>query len=363
MALEKIPATIEEITPEWLTLALRSTGVIRNVSVTSANKALVAVQGSTGPLVRVTLSCDTHERGAPSSLIAKLTPSDADLRNLLGGQGMYEREIRFYEEIASDTPVPTPKHYYSARNVATHEYILLIEDLQNATLVDHLTGCSTDEAELAIKSIALLHARYWGRANSSALGWVPAYHEIGPSRQEHYVQQLPAFLEKFQHRAPEYLLDVCERFGPNLKTIFDQMSQDPITLIHGDFGLENMFFGTTESSQPLTVIDWQTIKRGKGVTDVGYFLGWCIDEQDRRSIENDLLKTYWSVLREHGVDGYSFDQLLHDYRLSFFNNIQVMVPAVARLDLSFQNWDELSTVVMRRLSAALEDHDVGTLLS
>ena len=49
--MEKIPATVAEITPQWLTQALRSTGVIKSATVTSDDRADVAFQGSTGPVI------------------------------------------------------------------------------------------------------------------------------------------------------------------------------------------------------------------------------------------------------------------------------------------------------------------------
>ena len=90
MAIETIPATVEEITPHWLTQALRSTGVIKNATVTSAYKDDKAFGGITGSLARLLLSYDQDEEGAPQSLIAKLPASDPSRRVSYSSLGSYE---------------------------------------------------------------------------------------------------------------------------------------------------------------------------------------------------------------------------------------------------------------------------------
>lgn len=76
---------------------------------------------------------------------------------------------------------------------SAHEYILLMEDLAEANVGDQLAGCTHDEAELAIRSVASLHAHYWGCEMSQPLAWVPKFGEIGQDIQDVYQQRLPIF--------------------------------------------------------------------------------------------------------------------------------------------------------------------------
>lgn len=89
---------------------------------------------------------------------------------------------------------------------------------------------------------------------------------------------MPIFKERYQDRASAYLLDTVARFGPKLKEVFGLLSRAPVTIVHGDFRLDNMFFGTATGGLPFAVVDWQLIKRGRGVIDVAYFLAWSIEE-------------------------------------------------------------------------------------
>ena len=76
MANLTIPDGPAELTPEWLTCALRQTGTIKDARVISVDaRPTGAGVGFIGQVVRVTLCYDMGEEGAPRSLIAKLPAS------------------------------------------------------------------------------------------------------------------------------------------------------------------------------------------------------------------------------------------------------------------------------------------------
>ena len=77
MAKLKIPAGPQELTPQWLTHALRQTGAIEGATVRSFDAETIAEGvGLIGQLARVKLHYDGPEAGAPASLIAKF-PAEA----------------------------------------------------------------------------------------------------------------------------------------------------------------------------------------------------------------------------------------------------------------------------------------------
>ena len=80
----EIPPGPEALTAKWLTGALRETDTINQANVKSfGTAALGKDQGVTGQLVRINLSYDTYERGAPRSLIAKFPSTDPKLREFI----------------------------------------------------------------------------------------------------------------------------------------------------------------------------------------------------------------------------------------------------------------------------------------
>ena len=122
MAKLKIPAGPQEITPQWLTHALRQSGTITDATVRSfESKTIGEGAGFMGQLAQVALLYEGSEAGVPRSLIAKFPsdiPENRDIGNLFR---FYEREARFYQEIADEVELRTPRRYYNAMAVEADE--------------------------------------------------------------------------------------------------------------------------------------------------------------------------------------------------------------------------------------------------
>jgi hypothetical protein len=110
-----IPESADELTPEWLTAALRARGVLQGARVKDVRREILGEgEGFIGQIVRLHLRLDRPEEGAPDTLIAKL-PIGLDQNRALGELlGAYEREIRFYEELAGEVGLRSPRCYYAA---------------------------------------------------------------------------------------------------------------------------------------------------------------------------------------------------------------------------------------------------------
>jgi len=93
-----VPADTDEITPDWLTAALREAGAIDHARVTSIQSGPVGHMGMTGQLYRLGISYDKAELGAPRSLLAKFSARHPEVRATVHSMGFYEREIGFYRE-------------------------------------------------------------------------------------------------------------------------------------------------------------------------------------------------------------------------------------------------------------------------
>ena len=108
----EIPTRLEEITADWLTGALRSSGVIdETTSVTSCDaKILGTGVGFAGDLARLSV---TYNGGAgPATMVAKVPTSIDDNRSGSEMLGVYEREIRMYEHVIPGLGVPHAQLYY-----------------------------------------------------------------------------------------------------------------------------------------------------------------------------------------------------------------------------------------------------------
>ena len=139
--------------------------------------------------------------------------------------------------------------------------------------------------------------------------------------------------------------------------LLNHSSKPPMTIVHGDYRLDNLFFGTNG----VAVIDWQVAHRGRGVFDVAYFLSGCLEPAARRAEEMRLLHL-WYELATDGGHGYAFEDALRDYRRAVLYCHVYTVIAIGSLDPAnergmrvFQGW-------LRRRNAAIEELEAYALM-
>ena len=170
------------------------------------------------------------------------------------------------------------------------------------------------------------------------------------------------FLAGFGEKLSPSMLETAKRFGRHVPEIMDQLAKPPRTISHGDYRLDNMFFGTDDGGDPFAVIDWQVAYRARGVFDVSYFLCGTLSPYDRQAKEMDFLRRYHDLLGHHGVRGYEFDQCLHDYRLAALFCLAYAVIVGGSLDLTNERGVALVDAYVERIIAAVEDLDAAELL-
>jgi thiamine kinase-like enzyme len=365
MAELKIPSGPQELTPEWLTGALRETETIKSATVTSFDTTPTGEgTGLLGQLAVVMLHYDQPEEGAPASLVAKFPAAEPENRETGKLFRFYERENRFYEQLADKIELRTPRCYYSAMNAEAAEHVLLLEDLSSARVGDQVAGCSLEEAELAIGELAKFHASWWESPRLSELDWMPFTSDpvVTQPTDQSYAQAWAPFVQNFGGRLSPSILEIGERLGKNVTKILEQIDAPPKTILHGDYRLDNLFFGGSDGADPLTVIDWQISMRGRGTYDVGYFMSQSMDPADRKASEMEILRMYHETLVANGVRDYDFDQCLHDYRFATLFCLVYPVISGGSLDLTNERGVTLVTAMMDRSVAAITDLNAGELM-
>ena len=76
----------------------------------------------------------------------------------------------------------------------------------------------------------------------------------------------------------------------------------------------------------------------------------------------ELLRIYHGILSENGVQGYSFDQCLRDYRACTLFCLVYCVIAGGTLDLANERGFALASAMLERNLAAIADLNAGELL-
>jgi aminoglycoside phosphotransferase (APT) family kinase protein len=368
-----IPERPPDLTPEWLTAAL-SPGR-PPARVTEARWERVGQDyGFTGLVGRIHLSYERDGHGWPTSCIAKLPLARDDNtsayrkrqeRDPLLVDRYYERcrrEARFYREI----PVScAPGLYYEATDDTSRRVILLLEDVAGGRQGDVLHGCSVDDAAAVFEELAPLHAAWWGRKDLSRR-FPPARTDDPQARQHRYASLLPDFLSNYDRKLPRDVRNMADRLGTRLASVVAALDARPQTLIHGDLHLDNLIFDADRKDASVVVLDWQTVSAGSPARDVAMFLFQSLDMSDRRAAEDELFDRYLNGLVEHGVRGYSLDDLRLDCRFALLVMLAgsvVWLTALKRDELTTRE-RALQDAVFgdERLVAALRDHDAGALL-
>lgn len=355
-----IPTDPAHFTTEWLSAALRGSGTTHVADVVAVGPSSLGEGfGLLGSLARLSLGYDRHEAGLPGSLVAKF-PATAEANRTLARQyRVYEREARFYREVAPTIGTRLPRAYAVELDTTTGDAAILLEDLTAGTFGDQLVPPGDAEVTAALGEVASLHAAWWGRAGTPSVTWVPELRDplwlqVGASFEIFW----PAFQANFPDLISPAIRRIGDRFAGAVASIAERLCRPPITLLHGDYRLDNLFFGR----DGLTVIDWQLISRGRAPYDVAYFLSQSMDPARRSAGERDILQRYHESLREGGVSGYSLEECWEDYRLATLWCLMYPVAAGGGLDLSNERGVALARAMATRSFAAIEHLGAGTLL-
>ena len=170
---------------------------------------------------------------------------------------LYERETRYVSELDPLTTARTPEAYVSERQ--GDRFIILMEDMTDYKVGSQVLGADLAQSQIAVDELAKLHAAFWNKVN--------------------------------------HLASV-----PNLQAYMDSA---PLTLVHGDFRMENLLYGCEPGHDPVSVIDWQGPLCARGMNDVALFLGQSTTTEVRRAYERELLARYVQGLQAWGVEDIS----------------------------------------------------------
>jgi hypothetical protein len=329
------------VTTEWLTRVL-------GARVDSFTVEPVGT-GQVGQNVRFLLSGDAH---VPRSVVGKFPSDDPASRATGVALGNYEREVRFYLELAPSLPIRTPRCYYADVDPATQDFVLLLEDMAPAQQGDQISGCTPAQAELALRELTKLHAPRWGDRSLADMQWLTRQTgAVAPLIESMYQTAWPEFLERFGRRLSDGHVALGERFGPKLAAWIGE-HREPFTITHGDYRIDNMLF----AADAVAIVDWQSPGYGVGMFDAAYLLATSLTVSDRRAQERELVRAYCDELACMG-----WDDCWREYRRMSLGGTIVTVVA-SMLVGSDDRGEEMFRVMAERQFTAAEDLQAAAFL-
>ncbi len=349
--MREIVSSTNEITPAWLTEVLQSRGLLKS-SVSDADIEIIGEGvGLMGELARLRLSYADDE-DLPPTMIAKtaIQSENIQVARILD---FYNREVNFYNHYADLCGLNVPASYYGAVDQETYDCVLLMEDLGNVSPRDQVIGGSAEEAESAIKRIAGMHSRWWGKADDDWLYPMTSDAGAEPLQNMLYQPSVDPTIEKFREFLDDKSISLLKRVGDTFPEYWSRHMQGTDTFIHGDFRQDNMIY--PENSLDAKIIDWQISGRGKSVFDITYFMCQSLPATLRRDIEKDLIQMYIDELNQHGVTDYSVDACWQDYRRMILGCLVYPVTVCGSLDLANERGRALAECMLERNLAAIDE--------
>lgn len=349
LAPEALVVAPEAVTPQLLTSLLTRAGAAEGRVVEVAAAPFAVGRGFIGRLARLTM---TWEGNGPQTLIAKAPATGEGSRGVAELLGMYEREVAFYRDLAGGVTLGLPRVFHAAFDPASGGFLILMEDLSAKPTVDQLSGCEPGPAALVAEELGRFQAAHWNaedRADLSRLGTLAArpFDAISSA----YAAALEPALELAGDALPAGGAEVCRHLGERLAGVMAALSRPPLTLGHGDFRVDNMFF----DGGRLVVIDWQLATLNRGPRDLGYFFSQSLTGETRRAHGEELLARYHAALVRHGVSGYSLEQAGRDMRLGMLFHLAYPVVALGSTDHDDDRGERLLRAILARAVEAVVD--------
>ncbi|WP_421120686.1 phosphotransferase [Aquihabitans daechungensis] len=330
----------EEISAPWLSDVLGTE--VRGAGIEQVGA------GQTGATFRLRLDAPD----LPDTMIAKVATGDDAARAQVAVA--YRNEVGFYRHLRPTLDVRAPRCWHAAISDDGHDFTLLLEDLAPRMPGIQVDGCSIDRAEGVARNLAALHAPRW---NDPTLRDLEFIEDPTPEAVEFIGALAAAATEIFLGR---YADDLTDEEAATLRAAAAAVAPwlvarpDHFSVVHGDYRLDNLMFG--EDPEDVYAVDWQTITIGPPARDLAYFLGTCLEPEERRANEDHLVRTYHQAITQRGVAGYGPDRCFEDYRLG-----QLQGPLITTLGAAYspsersESADRMFLAMTRRTCAAIRD--------
>ncbi len=345
----------DQLTVEWIASLLAQTGHLSSQKLTKIQLDTIGEgAGMMSSLARLHLTYDATG-SAPATLVVKSPAVVEANRQVAVNFRTYEREALFFRELADSCLARTPDVLFCEVD-AEQDFLIIMEDLDDYRLGDQVKGADLADTKICIAELARLHASFWNKVDD--LSWVPAiahsHHAdiMLPGTQAGW----PVSLEVFGHVMPVSVQEMIEPFKLGLPGLQDHLNTAPRTLLHGDFRLENLFFGTGDQA-PLIIFDWQGPLLGRGIDEVAFFLAQNTKTEVRREHERVLVAEYVTELERLGVNDYDAETAWNDYRLAVLYNWAYVVLVSGTLDTDNPHARAWMTQMVKRNAQAIVDLD------
>jgi len=348
-----LPITLEEITPNWLTAALRA----RSPDVTVLDREVVHVIYSTCTKIFLKLKLDEAGRraGIPERIVLK---GGFEEQGRLWHQ-MHEREVRGYRDVLPALKLPSPACYFADYDSERLQGIIIMEDLVERGVTFCHASKPQSHAQVAqrLTALAQFHAQSWASADLAPGGrWGDLADFFGVMRPFVDTHLSPESWQRFVGMPRGAAVSVRFHDLAWMVEAFEQMErfarQLPHCVLHGDIHLGNLYIDRDGTPGFLDTL----ASRGPGMLEVSYHISAALDAADRRLSEGALVQHYLDELARNGVAGPGFDEAMRQYGIFLLYGHFIWMTTESHYQA-----ESVNTANAARVSAAMIDHDIINL--
>jgi hypothetical protein len=352
---------VEQVTKEWLTAVLTQSSAITAGHVTHFEANSGGGHWSQNAQLTLTYSSDAQGK-CPTRLFLKLVDMDTG-----DSEFFLPSEVTYYTRDYIDlSDAPLVDCYDGVYSASQNRYHLLLDDLSETHQAAFDLRPSLAHGQALAEALAILHAHWWGEARLTQIG--ATFHDAAHIRRfvEMGVPGIPHALTVFGDQLESHWPDLIHQLFTTLPVSLAARAHDTshFTLIHGDPNPGNMLVPKGKE-QSLYLIDQQpfdwSLTTWLGAFDLAYVMALYWPVELRRGLEIPVLRHYHQTVTARGVQGYAWEQLYDDYRLS----VALMVPIAVEYmrDGGDPDWNDFRCGLVQHALTACDDLDCRQLLA
>jgi len=110
----------------------------------------------------------------------------------------------------------------------------------------------------------------------------------------------------------------------------------------------------SETTPKVTALDWQSLKLGRPLNDVAYFLGAGLLPEERLAAEEGIVRGYHELLLQAGITSFDWAECWQAYRQATFSGFAVTVVASVLVQQTERGDQMFLTMAQRHSQHALD---------
>lgn len=234
--------------------------------------------------------------------------------------------------------------------------MLLLEDVHPATQGDQIIGCDPSPARHIVLSLVGLHGPTWRTASLADAEWLNFSdpEEVHNAIQAFFQGVLPEFLDRYRDELSAEHKDLFRRLADSPEFPISPPLGEAFCAIHQDYRLDNLLLDSTRTPAAVTVVDWQSLTVGHPLSDVSYFLGGNLQVDQRRSVEERIVRDYHDALLDYGASGLGWAECWEAYRRASIFGLATVVFASMGVERTERGDELIATMARRHTTHALD---------